>query len=308
MKVLSLFDGMSCGRIALDRLGIRPKLYLASEIDKNAIKVSKANWDDIIHIGDVTKVSYKDGVLTTENSVFEVGQIDLLLGGSPCQSFSFAGNMEGMDGKSGLFYEYVRLLKEIKPRYFLLENVKMKKELENLITKETGVLAVEINSSLLSAQNRRRLYWTNLPVLLPKDLQLVLKDIISTPYLDTNLDSSVAQKEFKRLLENSKYKHTFITLRTKDGRYYPSRPDKLKIQRIGTVSTLDKKVSTLLATGKPCVFDGFTIRQVTRLEMERLQTVPENYTSCVSNSAAHKMLGNGWTVDVICHILKPLTQ
>lgn len=126
MKVLSLFDGMSCGRIALERCNIKPELYFASEIDKCAVKVSKDNWNDITHIGNVKNIKYRDGVLFTESGNFET-EIDLLIGGSPCQSFSSLGNQEGFEGKSGLFFEYLRILKEVKPKHYLLENASMKK-------------------------------------------------------------------------------------------------------------------------------------------------------------------------------------
>ena len=153
LNVLSLFDGMSCGRLALERAGIKVNNYFASEIDKYAIQVAKHNYPNTQHIGDVTKVKAS-----------ELPKIDLLIGGSPCQSFSNAGNGTGFDGKSGLFYEYVRLLKECKPKYFLLENVKMKKQWQDIISKELGVEPIKINSNLVSAQNRERLYWTNIPV------------------------------------------------------------------------------------------------------------------------------------------------
>ena len=152
MRVLSLFDGISCGKVALDRAGIQYKEYYASEIDKYAIKVSCKNHPDIIRLGDVRKI---DGT--------QLPKIDLLIGGSPCQSFSRSGDNSGFNGKSGLFYEYLRLLNEVKPKYFLLENVVMKKEWENTISELLGVPPVMIDSALFSAQKRQRLYWTNIP-------------------------------------------------------------------------------------------------------------------------------------------------
>jgi len=151
-RVLSLFDGISCGRIALERAGIQFKEYYASEIDKYAIQVSETNYPDIIRLGDITKLDGKS-----------LPEIDLLIGGSPCQSFSRAGDNSGFDGKSGLFYEYVRVLRDVNPRYFLLENVVMKKKLENHISDLLGVAPVMIDSTMFSAQKRQRLYWTNIP-------------------------------------------------------------------------------------------------------------------------------------------------
>ena len=169
IKALSLFDGVSCGMVALERAGIKVDEYYASEIDKYAIKVSEKNYPNIKRIGDVTKVKGDD-----------LPKIDLLIGGSPCQGFSFAGKQLNFnDERSKLFFEYVRLLKETKPKYFLLENVKMKKEYQDVISKYLGVEPIEINSALVSAQNRKRLYWTNIPeVGQPKDRGILLKDIV----------------------------------------------------------------------------------------------------------------------------------
>ena len=169
MNVLSLIDGMSCGRLALDRLGIKIDKYYASEIDKYAIQVASANYPDTIQIGDVCDVKGED-----------YPNIDLILAGSPCQGFSFAGHQLAFDDpRSALFFEFVRVLKEVDPKYFLLENVKMKKEFLDIISDQVGVEPILINSSLLSAQNRQRYYWTNIPgVEQPEDRGLVLKDIL----------------------------------------------------------------------------------------------------------------------------------
>ena len=171
MNILSLFDGMSCGRLALDRLGIKVDKYYASEIDKYAIQVSSANYPDIIQIGDVCNVKGED-----------YPDIDLVLAGSPCQGFSFAGNQLAFDDpRSALFFEFVRILKEVKPKYFLLENVKMKKEFLDVISEQVGVEPILINSALVSAQNRLRYYWTNIPrVEQPEDRGIVLRDILET--------------------------------------------------------------------------------------------------------------------------------
>ena len=184
MKVLSLFDGMSCGRIALDQLGIPVEKYYASEIDKYAIQVSQANYPDIEHVGDICNLDPKD-----------YQDVDLMLAGSPCQGFSFAGKQLAFDDpRSALFFEFIRLLKEIKPKYFLLENVRMKKEFLQVISEQVsecypeipfGIEPIFINSSLLSAQSRQRYYWTNIPgIKQPEDKGIVLRDI-----LEDNFDS-----------------------------------------------------------------------------------------------------------------------
>ena len=169
MNVLSLFDGMSCGQIALERAGIKVDNYFASEIDKYAIKVTQKNYPNTKHIGSVVDVKVSD-----------LPKIDLLIGGSPCQGFSFAGKQLNFDDpRSKLFFEFVRLLKECKPKYFLLENVKMKKEQEDIITEYLGVKPIAINSELFSAQDRKRIYWTNLPLdKLPSENKLAVEDIL----------------------------------------------------------------------------------------------------------------------------------
>ena len=175
-NVLSLFDGMSCGQIALNKLGIKYDNYYASEIDEAAMSVTQFNYPNTIQIGSITELQSS-----------QLPKIDLLFGGSPCQSFSNAGNGTGFDGKSGLFYDFVRLLKECKPTYFLLENVKMKKEWEDIISEELGVQPIKINSNLVSAQNRERLYWTNIPVVgLPDDKKIYIEDILDTRKLTPN--------------------------------------------------------------------------------------------------------------------------
>lgn len=179
LNVLSLFDGISCGRVALDQVGKSVKKYYASEIDKFAIQCTTSNWTETIQIGDITKISYKDGVLTTDNGKYNVGHIDLVIGGSPCQSFSIAGDGTGFDGKSGLFSEFVRVVNEVKPDFYLLENVVMKKEWQQIIDSELNTLPILINSSAVSAQNRKRLYWSNIPnITVPSDKNLKLKDIL----------------------------------------------------------------------------------------------------------------------------------
>lgn len=269
--VLSLFDGMSCGQLALQRAGIEYKEYYASEIDKHAISVTQHNFPNTKQLGSITELKS-----------YNLPKIDLLIGGSPCQSFSNARKGEGFDGKSGLFWEYLRVLKETKPTYFLLENVKMKKEWRDIISKELGVKPIEINSSLVSAQNRPRLYWTNIPnVDAPKDKGLLFKDVLNTDY------------EFKPL---TKW-------------FFSKWGDK---QKIDTLKTIDAEKSFCLTTNKSHSKNYYLnsektmARMLERDEVERLQTVPNGYTSIVSKTEAHKMLGNGWTVDVIAHIFNGL--
>ena len=271
MKVLSLFDGLSCGRIALERAGVEVESYYASEIDKYASTISKKNWPDIIPIGDVTQVSYKDGVLHTQFGSYET-DIDMVIGGSPCQSFSVAGNQEGFEGKSGLFYEWVRILREVNPKYFLLENVCMKKEWENEITQEVGVAPIMINSALVSAQNRKRLYWTNIEgITQPQDRGILLRDI---------LENFIFDKEPYYIVFNS------------------NRPKNYKS---------DKSMCLVTSGGSKTKGVGISDdsgmwRKLTPIECERLQTLPDNYTEGVSNSQRYKMIGNGWTVDIISWI------
>lgn len=175
LTVLSLFDGISCGRIALERAGIEVAKYYASEIKKIAIETTMLHYPDTIQIGDVTKVSYENGVLYTEKGQFEVGNVDLLIGGSPCQDFSILRAASGLEitglkgAKSKLFYEYLRLLSEVKPRFFLLENVRMKRESEEQLNEYLGVKGIFINSILVSYQNRPRIYWTNIPNVVPPE-------------------------------------------------------------------------------------------------------------------------------------------
>lgn len=192
MNVLSLFDGMSCGQIALNQLGLQPARYYAAEIKKHAIKVTLANYPDTVEVGDVRKISYKDGVLHTENGDYEAGRIDLLIGGSPCQDLSIQmADRKGLAGdKSSLFWEYVRIMREVQPRFFLLENVaSMPAHDAAIITKTMGVAGVCINSALVSAQTRNRYYWTNIPgtgydlfntglISQPADRNIMLKDIL----------------------------------------------------------------------------------------------------------------------------------
>ena len=333
INVLSLFDGMSCGQIALDNLGVKVNNYFASEIDKHAIKVTKSNYPETQHIGSVTDVKGED-----------LPKIDLLIGGSPCQGFSFAGKQLNFDDpRSKLFFEFVRLLKETKPKYFLLENVKMKKQYQDIITEHLGVEPIEINSALVSAQNRRRLYWTNIPnITQPEDREVYLKDILESGAVDTRMTTkdkaysltasyngavawnSIERKQRTMVLEavNGKKVHidvfkeaplTFYETRTEEGKE-ARRRIRMETGKDSTPRGKDFKMYVPQENGKAnclvtvespmdwVVDPTWQYRKLTPIEMERLQTVPDNYTREVSNTQRRKMLGNGWTVDVISHI------
>ena len=372
---------MSCGRIALDRLGIPVDKYYASEIDKYAIQVSEANYPDIIRLGDVCDVKAED-----------LPKIDLLIAGSPCQGFSFAGKQLAFDDpRSALFFEFVRLLKECKPKYFLLENVRMKKEFLDIISEQVGCEPIFINSALVSAQNRQRFYWTNIPgIEQPEQKGIVLRDILETTPADPTLmsDSFVARQKKningKCLVDQNKEKAAslsameyvkngrqgdylacdnlghpkVITGGAMRGRAYDiegKRMDKDGISVANKTTQMlelrkDAKSNAITTVGKDSLVvksharaynrnDGlgekleksFALnasdwrglnrnqnqnavvaenknevywRKLTPVECERLQTVPDNYTDCVSNTQRYKMLGNGWTIETICHIFK----
>ena len=318
MNILSLFDGMSCGQIALDQLGFKVNNYYASEVDKFAIKVAKENYPNTIHLGDVREVK-----------AAELEPIDLLLGGSPCQGFSFAGKQLNFeDPRSALFFEYVRLLKETKPKYFLLENVRMKQEYQDVISEYLGVKPIMINSALVSAQNRVRLYWTNIPnIEQPRDKGIVLKDILEDYYEKPVIDqtprgankggitSSSMKKGKTPSLTPSSWQHNNHLCELREFKqestchHAATATDIKGNESIKRVYADSGKCPTLTTMGgghrEPKVLcDTTTYRKLTPMECERLQTVPDNYTDGVSNTQRYKMLGNGWTVDVIAHILR----
>lgn len=312
MNVLSLFDGMSCGQIALDKLGIKPDYYFAAEIDKYAMQVAKANYPNTIHLGDVRDVMWPE--------TFEGIKIDLLIGGSPCQGFSFAGKQLNFDDpRSKLFWEYVRLLKECKPKYFLLENVRMKKESMDVITEALGVEPIFINSSLVSAQNRQRYYWTNIPFDgVPEDKGVMLRDILEDGAVDRDKAHCIDANYFKGgNLKSYFEKHRrqlVFDFDLKGGRIVNRRLDEngtrkdydksIPLQPRVEVRQDDKTNCLSTVYKDSVVVEDMTWRKLTPLECERLQTVPDGYTAHVSNTQRYKMLGNGWTVDVITHILK----
>ena len=306
MNVLSLFDGMSCGQLALQRAGIQVENYYAAVIDKYAIKVTQANFPNTVQLGDVTAVD-------TDS----LPDIDLLIGGSPCQGFSFAGKQLNFDDpRSKLFWEYVRLLNALKPKYFLLENVKMKKESMDVITRALRVDPIFINSNLVSAQNRQRYYWTNIPVdKLPDDKGIVLADILEDGHVDRDKSHCIDANYFKGgNLKSYFEKHRRQLVFSKDGMCHVGDAGiSDKYAYVNRVYHPSGKSPSLVASDgghlQPKVSKGTTeYRKLTPLECERLQTVPEGYTDHVSNTQRYKMLGNGWTVDVVSHIMKGLTQ
>ncbi len=297
--VLSAFDGMSCIQIALRQLGIPIEQYLASEIDKYPIQITQKNYPDTIQLGDITEVFAKD-----------LPPIDILVGGSPCQGFSFAGDQLAFDDpRSALFFEFVRLLKECKPKYFLLENVRMKKEFLDVITEQLGVEPVFINSSLVSAQNRQRYYWTNIEgIEQPEDRGLVLKDILEDGFTDRDKSHCLDANYFK----GGNLKSYFEKHRRQlvfDKPIQVGTADIKGFDIIKRVYSPDGKSPTLTTMQgghrQPKVAEDETRwRKLTPLECERLQTVPDGYTEGVSNTQRYKMLGNGMTVEVIKHIFK----
>lgn len=298
MRVLSLFDGICCGHLALERAGIKIDSYNAYEIEKNAIKATQSNFPDVIQGGDVTK----------EDFTKYKGKVDIIIFGSPCQGFSSSGKQLNFnDPRSKLFFEAVRAIKECQPKYFLMENVVMKKEWQDIISSYLGVEPIEINSSLVSAQNRRRLYWTNIPnVTLPEDKNIALEDILEdiefpNPAAIRGRRLNKATIVGRRLDKNGHRKDTDKTIPiTQCLEVRATNTDKSNC-----LTTVDKdNVLTPLPIGRhPDAFkNNLPFRYYTTKEMCRLQTVPDDFLNMIPDSAARKALGNGWTVDVIAHI------
>ena len=363
MNVLSLFDGMSCGQIALNRAGVKYNEYFASEIDHYAMAVTRENYPHTTQLGDVTKIDY---------TKLPFGGIDLLMGGSPCQGFSFAGKQLNFnDPRSKLFFEFIRVRDKLRPKYVLLENVRMSKESQNIISAYMGFQPQALNSSAVSAQNRYRLYWFGKSVerepckygydaiVIPpmEDKGIVLQDILE----DGIANEAMTNKEGKSHCITARYngavwwnsiqrkQRTMVqvgeadnikgfdsikriyspngkapTLTTMQGGH---REPKVAIGRIVNrrldehgvrkdkqldlpftnqleISNTDKSNCLTTFTKDNVLVDGMQWRKLTPVECERLQTVPDNYTDHVSNSQRYKMLGNGWTIDVIAHILR----
>ena len=362
MKVLSLFDGMSCGQIALDQLGIPVEKYYASEIDKYAIKVTQANYPNTIQVGDVCNLNAED-----------YKDVDLIQAGSPCQGFSFAGKQLAFDDpRSALFFEFIRLLKAIKPKYFLLENVRMKKEFLQVMSQQVsecypeipfGIEPIFINSSLLSAQSRQRYYWTNIPgIKQPEDRGIVLRDILEDNFdserdkahcIDANYYKGASVEQYKKkhrrqLVNKPKQVGVAVDINGHDvlkrvyspegksptvttcggghrepkvvtggafrGRAYDKDGKRMDRDGISVANKTkqmlelrnDNKSNAITTVGKDSVVahEDLTWRKLTPLECMRLQTVPDDYLMPVSNSQKYKLLGNGWTIEVIKHIYK----
>jgi len=293
MNVLSLFDGMSCGQIALNRAGIKYDKYFASEIDKHAITVTQHHYPNTIQLGSIVGLDTKN-----------LPKIDLVIGGSPCQSFSRSGDNSGFDGKSGLFWEYIRVLNEVKPKYFLLENVVMKKEWEKIITDTIGFEPVMIDSKFFSAQKRQRLYWTNIPF----DKNIEDRNINILDILEPNGYEKIVDD--CRIILDIKDDVFKIKNGTKIGYLFAKHGDCVNLEfpnsknRRGRVS--NGKTNTLNTACNYGVIVNNIMRELNILEYERLQTLPDNYTSLVSLNQRKKMIGNWWTVDVISHIFKGL--
>lgn len=296
MNVLSLFDGISCGRLALERCKIKVDNYYASEIEKQSIQVAQNNFPSTKQLGDITKIQITD-----------LPKIDLCIGGSPCQSFSRSGDGSGFDGKSKLFFEYLRILKgiqKINPDLkFLLENVVMKKEWESVITEYLGVRPKLIDSKLVSAQKRQRLYWTNIPFNIPEDKNIDIRNILEYKSKEPIDVGSLMWYENGEFKVRNATKQGYITVNNYDviNLDFPNSKT-----RRGRVS---KYKSNTLNTGcNQGVFIDGKIYKLTVTECERLQTLPDNYTAGISESKRRNQIGNGWTVDVIAHIFEGLSD
>lgn len=285
MNVLSLFDGISCGQVALQRNNVKVNKYYASEIDKYAIQITQNNFPNTIQLGDIkTWINWK------------LDNIDLILAGSPCQGFSNADNgLNFNDPRSMLFFDFVDILKHYNPKYFILENVKMKREWQDIISSYVDVEPIEINSALVSAQNRKRLYWTNIPnVEQPKDKSILLKDIIECGYVDRDKSYCVDANYFK----GSNLQNYFVSCRRQIVFEKPHGWNKGGVKSKDKFNTLRQCTEANYA-----ILDNNEWRKLTPVECERLQTLPDDYTKGVSNHQRYKCLGNAWTVDVISHIL-----
>jgi len=294
MNIVSYFDGMSCGQIALKRNGISIDNYFAYEIDKHAIKVTQANYPDTKQMGSVT-----------DAELDELPKIDLLIGGSPCQGFSFAGKQLAFDDpRSVLFFEYVKALNILRKKNpdikFLLENVKMKKEYLDIISDQLGVQPIFINSALVSAQNRQRYYWTNIEgIEQPENKGVALKNIVQGEGVKVDRDksnaiiASIGRTTPREYFYKRQGQCVFVDREKAhciDANYY-------KESNWGQYVSKSRRQLLI-----EFINDEYLVRKLTPIECERLQTVPDNYTNHVSNTQRYKMLGNGWTVDVIAHI------
>lgn len=299
---------MSCGQIALERAGVKIDKYYASEIKEDGIKVTQENYPNTIQVGDVTKLEYCDGILDNMQTTFNIGYVDLLIGGSPCQNFSaicIPSKRLGLQGeKSSLFYEYLRLLKEVKPKYFLLENVaSMDQTDQDSISEYLGIQPIRINSKLVSGQMRDRLYWTNIDVdEIIEDKGILLKDILECGYSPRKkalcLLEGYSRPTTTPYRKMRRHVKAFNTLIFKDERHYI---DCMDLYNRNFKNLKAKDADRVAGEIDLSIFEG--VRDLSQLEMERLQTVPEGYTKSLTRNQAAGLLGDGWTVDVIAHIL-----
>ncbi len=283
VNILSLFDGISCGQLALNKSNIKYENYYASEIDKHAIRITAINFPQTKQLGNVNDIDFSI-----------LPKIDLLIGGSPCQSLSRVIKGEGLAGKSGLFYAFIEAKNITKPNYFLLENVKVKKQDLDIMTNLIGVEPVLINSASFSGQNRERYYWTNLPIHNYTSSSIVIKDILENNYTSNGTFTKIIKKESKSvckmlgLADNIKGHNYNRRIYDENG--------KSPTLAAASGGNLEPKVA----------IDDTNWRKLSPMECERLQTIPDNYTNYVSKSQRYKTIGNGWTVDVIAHIFNSL--
>lgn len=307
IKVLSLCDGMSCGQIGFEKAGIKVDKYYAAEIKPIGIKVTKDNYPNTIHIGDLTKIKYENGILKTEFGDFKE-EFDIVIFGSPCQTFSIACKADrriGLDDdiKSGLFFECHRILEEVNPKYFLMENVaSMKKEDKDFITEFIGTEPLRINSDAVLPTLRDRLYWTNITVskILTKE-NICLNDVLECGWSDRKksrclavIDSRPNRNPLKMF--HRYYSTGFTTLIFKNENHYNEC-----VKEYEKLSGGKRKINAKELDGYTGnVFDG--VRYMTKLERERCHGIPVGYTRCLSENEAADVIGDGWTVDVIAHI------
>lgn len=304
LNVLSLCDGMSCGHIALDRENVKVNKYFAAEIKDIAVKVTKENYSGTIHIGNVNKISYKDGILHTEIGDFET-DIDIVMFGSPCQTFSIACKTDkriGLedDNKSGLFLQCYRILREVNPKYFFMENVaSMKNDDKDFITELMGVDPVKIDAKIISPELRNRYYWTNLnPKRKLEEKDIFLNSILTDGYTDREKARNLLVSDSRPLTTPVKMFHRyystgFTTLIFKNEEHY-----KRCVEEYERLSGGKRKISAKdLDDYTGHIFDG--VRYMNQIELEKCQCVPEGYTSCLTRNEAADVLGDGWNIDII---------
>lgn len=304
LNVLSLCDGMSCGHIALDKAGVKVNKYLASEIKEIGIKVTKENYPETIHIGDLNKITYENGILYTESGNFKIN-IDLVIFGSPCQTFSIACKTDkriGLDdeAKSGLFLQCYRILKEVNPKYFFMENVaSMKEDDMNFISDLMGVVPYLINADIVSPALRKRYYWTNIkPTRELENKNIELNDILTEGWSDRSKARCLMVSDSRPVTTPIKMFHRyystgFTTLVFKSEEHYEDCVAEYKKLSGGKRKISAKELDSY--TGH--VFDG--VRYMDQEELEKCQCVPSGYTKCLTRNEAADVLGDGWNIDVI---------